>query len=323
MAAAKKAIFNDKFKVKWNKVDIERLYVGTPEDRQIPGKDSAQKYAACAAEYMINEDLEGEDPPAYEDFRMEGPVLYSKYGISEMKDDKTGQLSFSIYAPLPVSKDPDAKAFVAKLDDIYERMSQYVEQYRVKLGRSTFKAEGAEAAGISKLYKYRKDKASGEFYTDRDPHIYNKLATGGEKTIFVGLDGAIIPWEKLKNVEMKFVPIYTLGLYKGGSVISYPFKVAEALVLFYRSSNASSSQLDTIESLKEAYMNEYLQSIQAMNEISTKDDGLVENKSTLGDVEDKAITHEEAQEEEELPATPPPQPATKKAPPRKGLKNAI
>lgn len=164
------------------------------------------------------------------------------------------------------------------------------------------------------MYKYKKDKASGEYYTDRDPHVYNKLTTGFDKTVFVGLDGAIIPWPKLQNVEMKFVPIYTLGLYKGGAVISYPFKVTEAVVLFYRQTNATSSQQDTIENLKEEYMEEYRQSLEAMSKIKLGEnsDGLADNPSTLGELSEEKI--EEEPEVKEEVVTP------KRAPPRKTLK---
>jgi hypothetical protein len=326
MSDSQKAIFHSKFKVNWKDVDVSRLCVPVPEDKQIPGKDANQKYLSCNAEYITSEDVDSETP-IYEEFRMEGPIMYSRYGITHMEDEKTHALSYSIYSPLPVSKDPEAKAFVDKLDEIYARMSDYVEEYRVKLGRATFKAEGAEAAGISKLYKYKKDKASGEYHTDRDPHIYNKLTTGFNKTVFVGLDGSIIPWKKLEEVEMKFVPIYSLGLYKGGVVIAYPFKVVEAVVLFFRQTNATSSQQDTVEKLKEEYLREYQQSIEAMSKVTLESgDGLTENKSTLGDVGDpappstsNAITHEPDPEPKEEDKEEAPVPASRKAPPRGSL----
>ncbi len=273
-----KAIFSDKFKVNYDDINLSSVFCPKPSTRQIPGKETNQTYLGASAEYKIKEENE---KPEYEEFRFQGPILYSKFGISQLVDETTKNISYSIYSPLP-QNDDDIKFFTHEtLEGLHETMCDFVAKYAEDIGKPGFKNIDVAKGSIPKLYKYKKDKVTNKFYYERDPFMYNKLSVGADRTVFVDLEGNIIPWSRLENVEMKFIPIYTLGFYSGGMGISFPMKTVEATVLFYRKANVTSSQADTIDKYKDQYMEEYKRSLESMSRLSTGD-GLKENESTLG-----------------------------------------
>lgn len=293
------AIFQDKFKIKYDEIDLTKLHCPKPSSRTIPGKDSNQTYLGSSCEYISGE-VNGK--PTYQEFRFEGPPLYSKFGVSQLVDKKTGNVSYSIYSPLPMA-DEDINFFVTEtLDGLHETMCQFTGKYAEDIGKPNLTAEGAKSM-IPQLYKYKKDKVTNKLHRDRDPFLYSKLNLGGDRTVFVGVgDKKIIPWYKLENVEMKFIPIYSLGFYAGGMGISFPMKMVEAVVLFYRKTNATSSQADTIEKYKDQYMDEYKKSLEAMANMAMGD-GLEDNESTLGTLQltEPSATEKNVEEENTTP----------------------
>lgn len=284
------AIFQDKFKIEYDSIDLTKLHCPKPSSRTIPGKDSNQTYSGSACEYISGE-INGK--PTYQEFRFQGPPLYSKFGISQMVDKNNGNVSYSIYSPLPMA-DEDINFFVTEtLTGLHETMCQFTGKYAEDIGKPNLTADGAKSM-IPELFKYRKDKVTNKLHKDRDPFLYSKLLSRGmdgrDGTVFVGIgDKKIIPWYKLENVEMKFIPVYSLGFYAGGMGISFPMKMVEAVVLFYRNTNATSSQADTIEKYKDQYMEEYKKSLEAMANMAVGD-GLGDNESTLGSLQHTEAT---------------------------------
>lgn len=278
------AIFENRHKVAYDQMDLDAIFCPKPSAKKIPGNET-QQYLSSNCEYRINPITD--EKPEYVDFRFEGPVLYSKFGVTQMVDKDRGTTSYSIYSPLPQSDENIAFFTHTTLDSLHDRMCEYAYEYRQVIGKPQLTKEGAKSM-IPQLYKYKKDKATNEYYYDRDPHIYSRLNMTGDRTVFVGMDGKVIPFYKLESVEMKYVPVYSLGFYCGGMGISFPMKMVEAIVLYYRKSNATSSQADTIEKYKDEFMEEYKRSLEAMSKMALND-GLKDNESTLGDIQQNAL----------------------------------
>jgi hypothetical protein len=317
------AKFEKRHLVKYDEFEPDRLYLPPPESKAIPGMDN-QKYQASTFQYRIN-DLD-EEKPVYVDFRLEGPIMEANYGIGKLVDKKTGKVSHSIYTHLPISSNEDIKFFVEETcDTLFAIGCDFVESYKDKLGLRSFKSndgEGGRNAGWSQLYKYRKDKNTDEYLYDQDPVFYNRLIEGINRTIFVGVDGKVIPWSALMSndpnvgIYIKFVPIYSLGFYKGGGSPSFPIKMVEAVVLKFGKKEVTSSAQDTIERFKEKYMEDYKKSIDALKSIDLGD-GLSENNSTLGslqktDDEDKDNNNGENPDDDEDKEDSPPKPSGNK-----------
>lgn len=280
-----KAVFDkNKFKIDYDQIELDKLHCPRPSAKSIPGKkDSGQTYLGSSCEY-VNGELN--EKPTYTEFRFQGPIMSSKVGIKDMVDEKTQNVSYAIYTPLPQS-DEDIRFFTREtLDGLHDRMCEFAVLYAEDIGKPEMTLEGAKSM-IPKLYKYRKDKITNKFLKDKDPFISNKLVNGYNRTLFVGLDGHVIPWPKLMEKEMKFIPVYSLGFYSGGMGITFPMKMVEAIVLSFADSGSTSCQEDTIAKYRDQYMEEYKKSIEAMSKMAMGD-GLADNESTLGLVQQTA-----------------------------------
>lgn len=313
------ATFSKKFKVDYRDLEFDRLYCPVPTSKQIPGKGANQTYMGSSCEYQIN-DLEAEKP-IYEEFRLEGPPMYSKYGIGEMVDQTDGSKSYTIYTPLSSSNENLSFFKNTTLDNIHDVMCEYVAKYASYIGKSNSYTKQVALGSISNLYRYPKDKITKQIQMNREPFLNNRVTIAGDNaTIFIDLDKKIVPWRKLMGMEMMFVPLYTLGLYSGGMGVSFPFRMVECVVLWYRPRNITSSQADTAEKYRQQYYDDYKRSL----EVLTSRDSLVSNmpdnnESTLGVV--SRIKEEDKETEEKKVSTPTKQEEPEPRPPiKRGLR---
>jgi hypothetical protein len=318
------ATFTKKFKIDYRDLEHERIHCPAPTSKQIPGKGANQTYMGAAVEYQVN-DLDAKKP-LYEEFRMEGPPSYSKYGIGELVDEKDGSKSYSIYTPLPSTNENLSYFKTTTLDGLHDTMCEYVEQYASYLGKSEAFTKQVAAASIPHFYRYPKDKITKQVQRNREPFLNNRVTIAGDNaTIFIDLDKKIIPWRKLMGMEMMFVPLYSLGLYSGGMGLSFPFRMVECTVIWYRPRNVTSSQEDTVEKYKQQYYEEYKKSLEILSSRDSLVTNIPENTdNTLGIVSrtNNPEGEDKGKEEEEKKVTTPPKQEEVKAkpPPKRGLR---
>lgn len=296
------AVFKDKNNIPFEEVDFNKIHCACPSSKQIPGKDKNQEYLGSTAEYECGRTEAG--APIYKEFRFQGPKMHTRFGISKMTDEKTGDTSYSIYTLLDQSK-PELKDFRDFLEDLHDTMCEFIEKYANNLGKPDGYNKAVAKVSIGTLYKFKKDKITKVLHKDKDPFLYNKLKAGFEKTIFVGMDKKIIPWSNLYgDVIMEFVPVYTIGIYSGGMGLSFPMKMVEALVLYYRKDDVTSGQSSTIEKYKADYLEEYRKSFETLKlsiaSSAESSSGPSTNESTLGELD---INNKQAQSDS--PSKPP------------------
>lgn len=291
-----KATFTDKFKVDYRDLELDRLHCPVPTSKQIPGKGANQTYMNATCEYQVN-DLDAEKA-VYEEFRLEGPPMYSKYGIGEMIDQTDGSKSYTIYTPLSGTNDNLTHFKNVTLDGIHDVMCEYVAKYASYIGKSNSYTKQVALGSITALYRYPKDKITKQIQMNREPFINNRVTIAGDNaTIFIDLDKKIVPWRKLMGMEVMFVPLYSLGLYSGGMGVSFPFRMVECLVLWYRPRNVTSSQADTADKYREKYYEDYKKSLEVLSSRDSLPNNIPEtNETTLGGV---SRTEEPVKEEKQ------------------------
>lgn len=243
------AVFVNKFFLDFSEVKVENIFAYPP---QVQGEKN-KAYVSTDMYKVAKEDGSYME----EELTFRGPPLISNYGISQKENEQTGTKNYAIYTTLAGSRDPKQKQFIEFLDKLYDRKAQIAEEHRLRFGMPKFTAETADEK-IIRYAKYPKDEATQQVYTDRDPYFASKLIPWfKQRTMFVGLDGKVIPWARLMNVEMCFVGVYTCGYHKGGLGLNFPMKMKEAIVLYYRKVENNSSQERTIEEYRDKYMEEY------------------------------------------------------------------
>lgn len=249
------AVFVNKFYVDFSEVDTEKIFAYPP---QMQGEQN--KALVSTDMYKVEKDGNSIE----EEFAFRGPPLITHFGISQKENEQTGTKNYAIYTTLAGSRDPKQKEFVKFLEKLYDRKAAIAEEHRVRFGLPKFTAAGADEK-ILRYVKYTKDEATQQVYYDRDPYFASKLVPWfKQRTMFVGLDGKVIPWARLMNVEMCFVGTYTCGYHKGGLGLNFPMKMKEAVVLYYRKVENNSSQEKTIEEYRDKYMEEYRKGLQTI-----------------------------------------------------------
>lgn len=278
-AKSQNAVFVERFFIDFDEIDLNNLFSFAPSPQGEEG--------AMASQDMYKYEKDGKTSD--EVFTFRGPPIISRYGITAKENEKTGTKSYAIYSTLDVHRDEKQKKFADFLDKLFERKAEIFESHRVKFGMPKFSAAAIDSTGVNRYVKYPKDENTQEEFRDRNPYFGSKLIPWfKQRTMFVGIDKKAIPWAQLMNVEMCFVPLYTCGYHKGGMGLSFPMKMKEAVVLYYRKVDNNSSQEKTIDEYRDQYMEEYRRGL------LTIENALNSEKSEKTDEKE----HEEKDEEE-------------------------
>ena len=100
--------------------------------------------------------------------------------------------------------------------------------------------------GFKNPLTYPKDKLTGQAIPGKDPQMYIKVIPG--KSIFTDLQGKVLSWKLLENVDMTFIPlVHYEKLYGNGKTASLQVKMASAVVTSIRPRNAGDLQKTTIQ----------------------------------------------------------------------------
>ena len=242
-----------------NVVAETNLLYSQPVEKLVPTKPPQQpgsggKYHEIPLQYKYGDRVS--------DFLMEWPELYSNGGLNE-KPGPTGRPEQSIMVSLP-PKD-ETKVLADKINAIHKACCQIIGKCKGAVKMFDFDPNAPGQSFKNPIYKSR-DKVTGEIIEGRDSAFFLKCFKRGygateEKTLFhrpvkVMKDGKeviqyeTIPWELVKGVELRFIPlVHVKKIYVGGGKASLQMEVVSAVVTYLAGKGSTSKQMATIESL--------------------------------------------------------------------------
>ncbi|AYV86286.1 MAG: hypothetical protein Solumvirus3_22 [Solumvirus sp.] len=138
---------------------------------------------------------------------------------------------------------------------LYKDSCDFVSTCPEDFNKSKFSYEDAFDKGFKPPCNYPADKTTKKLDKTRSPAHWlkcyeRKTPFGNERTLFSGLDGKPVPWEKLRNVDMTFVPrMHVKSLYGNGNNISIQIEMRSAVIIDIKARNTQNDQTDVIESL--------------------------------------------------------------------------
>lgn len=230
-----------------------------PQEKNVPVKPpqpagSGGKYHEIPLVYIYGD--------RRSDFLMEWPEMYAATGLSE-KLGPSGRPDYSIMVGLPDKG--NTQVLTQKLNEIHKACCKIVHQKKAAVRMFEFDPERPGSSFKNPIWKSR-DKITGELLPGRDSTVFLKCFKRGygateEKTLFhrpvsIVKDGKVctsyesIPWEIVKNVELRFIPlIHIKKIYVGGGKASLQMEMVSAIVTHIAGRGTTSKQTATLENL--------------------------------------------------------------------------
>jgi len=241
--------------------DVTRLTCTAPESKPIPQNNTNVVPGAPAP------------PPSYyyqiplmynfgtpenrilNDFELEGCELVSSIGI-QSKPNQQGRIEHSIMVKFDMA-DSDQVSFINCLNSVYTGSCFILQQLKGAVKLYDFNAQAPGGLFKSPIYRPR-DEVTGDYIQGRAPSMFLKLFSRGyggsvEQTLFTDLECNPIPWEYLRSVELKFIPLFHVKrIYCGGGKASLQMEVKSAIVTSVTARNTTTRQTATIERIKQS-----------------------------------------------------------------------
>ena len=150
---------------------------------------------------------------------------------------------------------PDQSKFVDIVDKIHQRCGQFIDTVKREVGIRDFDVKRLSFF-MPDLIKRRTNDATGEIIHNTPSAITMKLLPGNSenRSMFVDLDENEIPWDLLKNVNMRFIPIIRfkhINIVNGRATVRV--ELIRAVVTHISVPNRKYNQSKTITELKLKY----------------------------------------------------------------------
>lgn len=229
--------------VSYHNFKLNDLLSSNPDQRTVPGTGPSAKYPSYPQyyyliplmyRYMINNNT------IVRDFLFEACELETNTGIRFYNDERP---KYKILCKLD-EHDPDQAVFTDVMTQIYNACSNIISSAKSVVKMSAFDKTKPEETGFSNPINYPRDLYTDEIRKDEQPSIYFKLINKGSiQTVFTDIDGKQIPWDLLKNVEMKFIPlIHVKNIYIGNTRAWLQMEIKSAIVTSVRQIQSTRSQ---------------------------------------------------------------------------------
>lgn len=178
----------------------------------------------------------------------------TKQGISSAMNQQGTRMQHNILTKFDLNDSAQIK-FVETMGYLHAGACHVVGQMRGAVKLMDFDPQRPGGMFKSPIYRPR-DEVTFEYIQGRAPSMYFKLFCGqnptDEKTLFTGPDGKPVPWENLKGVEMKFIPLLRVkSIYCGGGKAALQMDVLSAVITKISLRNTESRQMGTIQRLKQ------------------------------------------------------------------------
>ena len=199
------------------------------------------------------------EQPIRNSFYMEGPVV-SSYGIVTKEEPANGpngpytKVSHSIMTTFDL-QNAECKACLSKIEKIHSAASYILAKYGSEIGYSDNEYDPSKPGKIFKNPVFYK-REGGKIIEGRNPTMWSKLNHyRTNKTLFTDLNGTHIEWDFLKDVDLKFVPLWHFEKIYIGTKTSIQIKLISGVVISIVPINSKSKQTgsSTIQRLKDKY----------------------------------------------------------------------
>jgi hypothetical protein len=201
------------------------------------------------------------EEPIISDLFFELPAVNAT-GIRMKEEDKTGKngpykkQNFSIMAKLELT-DPKTRAEIQnaidKIDEVHAKSCQLLAKCKGKVKMHDFDAQRPGGMFKNPIY-WPRDEVTGEKVPGKSPSMWLKLRNGKtNKTLFTDLNGHIVDWKLLTNVDVTLVPLLHFEKIYIGSKASLQVHLASAIILKIAAAGTQSRQVSTMDRLKEKY----------------------------------------------------------------------
>ena len=201
------------------------------------------------------------EEPVISDLFFELPPVGAA-GIRMKEEEKTGKngpykkQTFQIMIRLELT-DPKTRAEIQsaidKIDEVHGKACQLLGKCKGKVKMHDFDPQRPGGMFKNPIY-WPRDEVTGEKITGKSPSLWLKLRNGKtNKTLFTDLNGHIVDWKLLTNVDVTLVPLLHFEKIYIGSKASLQVHLASAIILKIAAAGTQSRQVSTMDRLKEKY----------------------------------------------------------------------
>lgn len=249
-------------KIGYTKVEDDKVIALDKVSRDIPiprgapaGTKSPGKYHEIPAKYNYGTLEE----PIYDELLIEGPEMYSEYGIVER--EYNGKKTLSMSARLQTKTNPEHEEFKKAIIRIYLKFVLALDKIKGAVGIPGFMPSLPINTGFKSPIYQKRDEQS-KIIDGFDPMFEAKIIQShfkyGEQTLFTYTDLEPIPDPRLvlEGTGVSYIPIYHIKkVYVGGGKASMQIDIKSAIVTNVVPRNTKSMQEDTAKKLKETKPN--------------------------------------------------------------------
>lgn len=237
----------------YTKFQASHLDGSEPKEKSFDGGKTKYKEIPLLYNYGTPES------PITDMFYFELPVVKSFGGINSKVEEKPARIegdppyikeNHSIMFSFDL-QDPDCKACLGKLDEVYKGSAHVLNKFKGKVNRMHFNPENPEGSYKHPVY-WKIDPATCERVPGRNPSMWVKLNHWkNNKTLFTDIEGNPIEWELLTDVEIKMIPLLQFEkIYCGSGLPSLQIKLVSAIITDIVPINTQTRQTRTIDKFK-------------------------------------------------------------------------
>ena len=199
--------------------------------------------------------------PVISDLFLELPPVVAT-GIRTKEEDSQGKngpykkMTHQMMLKLDLTN-PETRADIQKaldkLDEVHARACQLLAASKGKLKMYDF--DPLRPGGVFKNpVNWPRDEVTGEKVKGKSPVLWPKLRSfKTNKTLFTDLDGHIVDWKLLTDVDITLVPLLHFEKIYIGAKASLQVYLASAIILKIAAAGTQSRQVSTMDRYKEKY----------------------------------------------------------------------
>ncbi len=241
--------------VTYDNFDANKLGSAEPSKEQIKKEKETIDYFNMKLHYNYGTETE----PVISDFFLELPEVKAT-GLRLKEENTTGKngsyvkKSYSQMIVFDLS-DPEFKnesqIAINKLDEAHAKACQLLSIRKGKVKMHDFDPNRPGGMFKSPVYRPR-DEESGDILPGRNPSLWVKLRNyRNNKTLFTDLNGKVVDWSLLSDVDITFVPLLHIEKIYIGSKASLQVYLASAIITKIVGVNTETKQMSTLERLKQ------------------------------------------------------------------------
>ena len=201
------------------------------------------------------------EEPIISDLFLELPAITAT-GIRSKEEETTGKsgaykkqshsMMFKMELTNPETR-ADMQKSLDKLDELHAKACQILAASKGKLKMYDF--DPLRPGGVFKNpVSWPRDEVTGEKVKGKSPVLWPKLRSfKNQKTLFTDLNGNIVDWKLLVDVDVTLVPLLHFEKIYIGSKASLQVYLASAIILKIAAAGTQSRQVSTMDRLKAKY----------------------------------------------------------------------